>query len=201
MFLPVSPSVDFRHNLAQMGYHFGVRNELTRKFTEEALAELFKTYADLDGLYGAMGEAVPGKRSTWYRDAVAPGLKRSGREPIFLAASWMQPLEDFLDEMAPKELYGNTWLAVHSNAEKRRANREGPSKDELEVAVLLLAQLKLGGNPDRRIGQCLPVHIVNGRGEEEQPANPPFPGIRGRAQDGTFDRPFGRGSFCHAVHE
>ncbi|MBI1915266.1 MAG: hypothetical protein HYS12_11085 [Planctomycetes bacterium] len=115
--LPVSPAVDFRHNLKDMGYHFGVRNEATRKFTEAALAELFKTYKDLDGLYGAMGEAVPGKRSTWYREAVVPGLKRSGRNPLFLASSWMQPLDDFLEDMAPKEVYGRTWLAVHSNAE------------------------------------------------------------------------------------
>jgi hypothetical protein len=115
--LPVSATVDFRHNLKDMGYHFGVRNEATRKFTEAAVAELFKTYKDLDGLYGAMGEAVPGKRSTWYREAVVPGLKRSGRKPLFLASSWMQPLDDFLEDMAPKEVFSNTWLAVHSNAE------------------------------------------------------------------------------------
>jgi hypothetical protein len=115
--LAVSASVDFRHNLKHMGYHFGVRNELTREFTESAIAELFQTYKDLDGLYGSMGEAVPGKRSTWYREAVAPGLRRSGRTPVFLAASWMQPLDDFLDDIAPKTVYANTWLAVHSNAE------------------------------------------------------------------------------------
>jgi hypothetical protein len=115
--LPVSASVDFRHNLKDMGHHFGVRSEATRKFTEAAVAELFRTYKDLDGLYGAMGEAVPGKRSTWYSEAVVPGLKRSGRNPVFLAASWMQPLDDFLQDMAPREVYGNTWLAVHANAE------------------------------------------------------------------------------------
>src|SRR5262249_59333078 len=43
--------------------------------------------------------------------------KRSGRNPLFLASSWMQPLDDFLEDMAPKEVYGKTWLAVHSNAE------------------------------------------------------------------------------------
>src|SRR4051794_13857302 len=115
--LPVSPAVDFRHNLKDMGYHFGVRNEATRKFTEAALAELFKTYKNLDGLYGAMGEAVPGKRSTWDREAVVPGLKRAGRDPLLRGARWMQPLDDFLEDMAPKEIYGKTWLAVHSNAE------------------------------------------------------------------------------------
>jgi hypothetical protein len=115
--LPVSAAVDFRHNLENMGHHFGVRNQLTQEFTSAAIAELLETYPDLDGLYGAMGEAVPGKRSTWYRETVAPGLKRSGRSPVFLVASWMQPLEDFLADMAPKDVYDNTWLAVHANAE------------------------------------------------------------------------------------
>ena len=115
--LPVSSTVDFRHNLESMGRHFGVRNQLTREFTSAAIAELLETYPELDGLYGAMGEAVPGKRSTWYPQAVVPGLKRSGRKPLFLAASWMQPLEDFLIDMAPKDVYDNTWLAVHANAE------------------------------------------------------------------------------------
>ncbi len=115
--LPVSASLDFRHNLESMGYHFGVRDESTGAFTEAAIAELFETYENLDGLYGAMGEAVPGKRSTWYRQAVVPGLKRSNRRPVFLVASWMQPLDDFLDDMAPQEVYENTWLAVHGNAE------------------------------------------------------------------------------------
>ena len=115
--LPVSSSVDFRHTLADMGPHFGVRNERTRAFTEAAVAELFETYPELDGLSGAMGEAVPGKRSTWYREAIVPGLKRTGRNPIFLAASWMQPFDDFLTDMAPRDVYPNTWLSVHSNAE------------------------------------------------------------------------------------
>lgn len=115
--LMLSDKVDFRHTLKDMGRHFGVRNETTRKFTEAAVAELFETYKDLDGLYGAMGEAVPGKRSTWYGQAVVPGLKRSGRNPVFIAASWMQPLDDFLEDMAPTKVYGNTWLAVHANAE------------------------------------------------------------------------------------
>ena len=64
-----------------------------------------------------MGEAVPGKRSTWYREAVVPGLKRSGRNPIFLVSNWMLPLEDFMADIAPREVYGNTWLALHANGE------------------------------------------------------------------------------------
>jgi hypothetical protein len=125
--LPVSMSVDFRHNLKDMGHHFGVRNEATRKFTESAIAELFQTYRDLDGLYGSMGEAVPGRRSTWYREAVAPGLMRLSRKPLFLAANWMQPLDDFLEDMAPKDVYPCTWLSVHSNAEVFTDARPYPS--------------------------------------------------------------------------
>src|SRR5205814_10130642 len=81
--LPVSAAVDFRHNMkGQMGPAFGVRNELTRAFTEEAIAELFQTYPDLDGIDGGMGEALPGKRSSWYKQAIVPGLRRSGRKPL-----------------------------------------------------------------------------------------------------------------------
>jgi hypothetical protein len=66
--LPLSASVELRHNMkGQMGPAFGVRNEATRAFTEAAVAELFQTYEDLDGLDGGMGEALPGKRSGWYR--------------------------------------------------------------------------------------------------------------------------------------
>ena len=53
--MPLSESVDQRHNPpAKMGWHFGVRNEITRAFTEAAIAEVFKTYPDLDGLCGAV---------------------------------------------------------------------------------------------------------------------------------------------------
>src|SRR5262245_28332938 len=83
--MPLSGAVDYRHNLrGEMGPHFGVRNELTRAFTEAAIAEVIRTYPDLDGLCGAMGEALPGKRSAWYREAVVPGLRRSGRSPVFI---------------------------------------------------------------------------------------------------------------------
>jgi hypothetical protein len=116
--LPVSETVDHRHNLKdQMGPAFGVRNKRTREFTEEAIAELFRTYADLDGLYGGLGEALPGKRSTWYQEAIAPGLKRSGRRPTSVVMNWMLPLEDFLDDVAPTEVYDNTWVSVMANVE------------------------------------------------------------------------------------
>ncbi len=115
--MPLSASVDHRHNMKEMGFHFGVRNELTRAFTEAAIAELFQTYEHLDGLCGGMGEALPGKRSTWYKEAVVPGLKRSGRNPIFIVDDWMLPLEDFLEDIAPQEVYDNTWLSIKANGE------------------------------------------------------------------------------------
>jgi hypothetical protein len=116
--LPVSTTVDHRHNMkGQMGPAFGVRNKLTRAFTEEAIAELFRTYADLDGLHGGLGEALPGRRSAWYREAIAPGLKRSGRRPISVVMNWMLPLEEFLEDVAPEGVYDNTWVSVHANVE------------------------------------------------------------------------------------
>ena len=115
--LPVSESVDYRHNLPEMGFHFGVRNEATRAFTEAAVAEVFKTYGDLDGLCGGMGEALPGKRSTWFRESIVPGLKRCGRNPVFIVDDWMLPLQDFLDDIARPRVYENTWLSIKANGE------------------------------------------------------------------------------------
>jgi len=116
--MAVSASVDFRHNLkGQMGPAFGVRNRWTRAFTEAAIAEVFRTYPELDGLNGGMAEAVPGKKSSWYREAVAPGLRRCGRRPVCMVMNWMMPLEDFLADVAPAEVYDNTWLSVQANVE------------------------------------------------------------------------------------
>ena len=115
--LPVSETVDHRHNLPEMGFHYGVRNEQTRAFTEAAVAEVFRTYADLDGLCGGMGEALPGKRSTWFREAIVPGLKRCGREPVFIVDDWMLPPQDFLDDIARPRAWPNTWLSIKSNGE------------------------------------------------------------------------------------
>ena len=116
--LPVSAAVDFRHNMkGQMGPAFGVRSERTRAFTGAAIAELFQTYPDLDGIEGGMGEALPGKRSSWYKQAIVPGLRRSGRKPLSIVMNWMMPLEDFMEDIAPRTVYDNTWLSVHANVE------------------------------------------------------------------------------------
>jgi hypothetical protein len=116
--MPPSPSVDHRHNMrGPMEFHFGVRNEATRAFTEAAVAELFRTYRDLDGLNGGMGEALPGKRSAWFREAIAPGLKRLPRRPHFIVMNWMLPLDEFIEEIAPAEVYDNSWVSVLANGE------------------------------------------------------------------------------------
>ena len=116
--MEVSETVDWRHNLKDhMGAAYGVRNEQTRAFTEAAIAELFQTYENLDGLIGQMGEALPGKRSTWFREAVVPGLKRSGRRPVYNFMNWMTPFDEFMADIAPPEVYDNTWITVLANGE------------------------------------------------------------------------------------
>ena len=116
--MPVSETVDWRHNLKQyMGMAYGVRNEKTRAFTEAAVAELFHTYKDLDGLIGQMGEALPGKRSSWFREAVVPGLERSGRKPAFFMMNWMMPLDEFLEDIVSKDVYENLWITMMANVE------------------------------------------------------------------------------------
>jgi len=47
--MPESDTVDWRHNMKNaMGAQYGVRNELTRAYTEAAIAELFQIYDELD---------------------------------------------------------------------------------------------------------------------------------------------------------
>lgn len=121
--MPVSETVDWRHNYQHvtpsMTYdkmiHWGVRNELTRKFTESAIAEVLQTYPALDGFRTTMGEALPGKRSSWFQEAVLPGLKRAGREAHFLFNHWMVPLEDAKEDIAGH--YENIWTVISHNGE------------------------------------------------------------------------------------
>jgi hypothetical protein len=117
--LPESETVDWRHNHQHFVpmYHFGVRNEATRDFTINAIAELFQTYPELDGLFSEMGEALPGRRSTWYKEAIVPGFRKSGRTPLSIVNNWMMPLDDFLADIAPNDVYENTWVAIEHNGE------------------------------------------------------------------------------------
>lgn len=148
---PISDKVNWRHNYQHkipggITYdrmiHWGVRNEKTRAFTEAAVAELFQIYDDLDGLFGPMGEALAGKRSSWFKEAYAPGLRRCGRKPIFVLNNWMMPLEDFLEDIASKEVYDNVWLAVEHNGETISGERPYPSvmrwAEQANMPVILI---------------------------------------------------------------
>ena len=117
--MTVSETVHGNHNNPALEFRWGVRTELTRAYTEAAIAELLQTYPNLDGLMGAMGESMPGKRSTWYRDAVVPGILRAGRQnhPPFILFHWLMPFDDFKEDIAPPGVYGNTWLAIQHNGE------------------------------------------------------------------------------------
>ena len=108
------------------GIEWGDRNELTTRFTELTLAELFQTYEDLDGMIGPMGDVLPGKRSSWYKEAIVPGLKLSGRDPIYIVMTWQLPFDDFLEDIAPPEIYPNTWINVDFNGEMITDNRPYP---------------------------------------------------------------------------
>jgi hypothetical protein len=97
----------------------GVRNEITIRYTTSLIYEICTLYEDLDGFYAPMGECVPGERSTFYAEAVIPGLKRSGRNLPFMVMGWQTPLDDFSRNIAPREVYENTWLGWHAyNAEQ-----------------------------------------------------------------------------------
>jgi hypothetical protein len=116
--MPKSPSV-YSVYRDELSIPCGVRNELTIRFTQSVIHEICTTYEDLDGFYAPMGECVPGERSTFYSEAVIPGLKRSGRNLPFMVMAWQTPIEDFQRNIAPREVYENTWLGWHAyNAEQ-----------------------------------------------------------------------------------
>jgi len=115
--MPISETVCKFHNQPYGGRlmpNCCVRNELTRAYTEAVFAEAPQVYQDLDGFYADIGEALPGDRGTWFRDAIAPGLRRSGRKPLMIALQWQVPLEDYEKNIAPKDVYDNTWLGFHA---------------------------------------------------------------------------------------
>lgn len=108
------------------GAEWGDRNELTREFTEKTVAELFQTYDALDGLIVTLGDSLPGKRSTWYREAIVPGLRQSGREPICIIQTWQLPFDDFMEDIASGDVYPNTWINVDFNGENITDDRPYP---------------------------------------------------------------------------
>jgi hypothetical protein len=116
--MPKSPDVMWVYR-DLMKLHCGVRNEITTKYTEALIYEICTTYEDLDGFNAPMGECCPGDRSTFYKEAIVPGLRRSQRNLIFMVIGWQTPLDEYLKNIAPKEVYEHTWLGWHAyNAEQ-----------------------------------------------------------------------------------
>ena len=66
--------------------------------------------------------------------------------------------------------------AVGNETEEQRADCEGPTEILFEVAVLFFRELELVRDADSSIRQRLTIHIVHGRGEEQQTTDPPLPG-------------------------
>ncbi len=93
----------------------GVWNETTRAYVESLYAELPRLYEDLEGFYGFLGEPMPGERTRIFRAAIAQGLERSGRRPLFIANQWQVPLDSFVRDVASAGVYDRTWLGFHGH--------------------------------------------------------------------------------------
>ena len=91
----------------------GVWNETTRTYIQSLYEEIPRAYEDLDGFYGFLGEPMPGDRTRIFSDAIARGLKRSKRRPLFIATQCQVPLEAFDLNVLPTSVYDNTWLGFH----------------------------------------------------------------------------------------
>ncbi len=90
-----------------------VRNDLTVKYTQAVFGELISLYPDLSGFMGFNGEPVPGNRSTFFREAIAPALKNSERNPKYIANQWQTPIDQFLQNIVLDSVYENLWLGFH----------------------------------------------------------------------------------------
>ncbi len=114
--LPESDTVSPFHNSQYGPRHYpecGVVNKDTKRYTAGAFAEFANLYEDLDGFYTDIGECLPGDKSAFFRDAIAPGLRRSSRKPVMIALQWQVSLDAYLKNVAPKSVYDNTWLGFH----------------------------------------------------------------------------------------
>ena len=79
------------------------------------MAEAFQLYLDLDGLILNLGEAaLAGVRTSYFKEAIVPGLRRSGRNPRVMIMNWMIPIENFVQDIAREPPYGNLWLYMHA---------------------------------------------------------------------------------------
>lgn len=115
--MPVSPTVSKFHNQPYgpaVYRNCGVVNEDTKRYTGAIFAECTSLYEDLDGFYMDVGECLPGEKTSFYRDAVASGLRRCGRRPRVIALQWQCTMEHFLQNVRPPEVYDHLWLAYHA---------------------------------------------------------------------------------------
>ena len=115
--MPVSDTVSNFHNEPYGGVlhpECGVVNDDTKRYTAGVFEEFARLYEDLDGFYAAIGECLPGDRGAFFRDAIVPGLERSGRKPLIIAHQWQVPLDTYVNNIAPKSVYDNTWLGFHA---------------------------------------------------------------------------------------
>ncbi|NKB65444.1 MAG: hypothetical protein GKR89_00145 [Candidatus Latescibacteria bacterium] len=94
-------------------HHCGVRNELTRAYTQAVYSELAATYPALDGFWGYAGEPLPGDRSTFFREAIQPALAAADRPLRFVANQWQIPLDGFLAHVLPGTTATQLWLGFH----------------------------------------------------------------------------------------
>lgn len=76
------PNFAFTHNLPE----FGADTSLSRSYTREAVAKLFRLYPDL-GLVTMAGETPPGCID-FVEDAIVGGIKDSGVNPSFIFWTW-----------------------------------------------------------------------------------------------------------------
>jgi len=115
--MPVSETVSKFHNIPYGPYlspNCGVRHELTRQYSEAIFVEAMEIYPDLDGYYAPIGECLPGERTSWYREAMAPAFRRCAHKPLVVAHQWQCTLEGFMKNVAPAEVYDNVWLGYHA---------------------------------------------------------------------------------------
>ncbi len=90
-----------------------VRNKKTIAYTTAVFEELLELYPDLSGFMGFNGEPVPGNRSTFFNEAIAPALRKSKRKPVYIANQWQTPLEQFQKNIISDNPYENLWLGFH----------------------------------------------------------------------------------------
>ncbi len=126
----------------------GVRSDQTRAYVEAVFAEFPAVYQDLDGFYLVPGEPLPAERSTYFTEAILPGLQRSGREPLVILHQWQVPLDNYMENIVNNRSYDNLWLGFHAlNAEQFTDAKAWPAAVEwAETTGLPTLPVVLPGN-------------------------------------------------------